>query len=58
MDVLITSDWPHGVTTFSSRPAGLPAEAGSKLVAKAALHLRPRYHFAGEDHVEIHSIHI
>ena len=47
VDVLITSDWPHGVCNFSSRPAGLPAEAGSKLISKVALQLRPRYHFSG-----------
>lgn len=47
VDVLITSDWPHGVSNFSSRPAGLPAEAGSKLISKVALQLRPRYHFSG-----------
>ena len=36
-----------GVSNFSSRPAGLPAEAGSKLISKVALQLRPRYHFSG-----------
>ena len=41
------TDDVSGVTNFSSRPAGLPAEAGSKLISKAALQLRPRYHFSG-----------
>ena len=36
-----------GVCNMSTRPPGLPAEAGSKLISKVALQLRPRYHFSG-----------
>uniref|UniRef100_A0A183BJU8 CwfJ_C_1 domain-containing protein n=1 Tax=Globodera pallida TaxID=36090 RepID=A0A183BJU8_GLOPA len=46
VDLLLTSVWPTDVWTHSTnQPASQPE--GSKLVARLAAGLRPRYHFAG-----------
>ena len=47
VDVLITSEWPRGVTRFAGKPEDLPDEAGAGIISKLAVNLRPRYHFAG-----------
>uniref|UniRef100_A0A0N5C777 CWF19-like protein 1 homolog n=1 Tax=Strongyloides papillosus TaxID=174720 RepID=A0A0N5C777_STREA len=45
-DILLTSDWPEGVTKFSNN---IPKEVpnGSTLISQVATALKPRYHFAG-----------
>ena len=51
VDLLLTSDWPKGVTNYTSPPTGVAMElVGSESVAKVALVARPRYHFAGTMH--------
>uniref|UniRef100_A0AAF5DBH1 Cwf19-like C-terminal domain-containing protein n=1 Tax=Strongyloides stercoralis TaxID=6248 RepID=A0AAF5DBH1_STRER len=45
-DILLTSDWPEGVTKFSNNiPKEIPV--GSTLISQVATALKPRYHFAG-----------
>ena len=49
IDLLLTSDWPKGVTTHTAQPPEWldASQAGSEAVARLAMAVRPRYHFAG-----------
>ena len=48
VDLLLTSDWPKGVENHTSVPEGLNMRhVGSEAVARLAMAVRPRYHFAG-----------
>ncbi|XP_002732856.1 CWF19-like protein 1 [Saccoglossus kowalevskii] len=48
VDVLLTSQWPKGVSQNASQPDGITDKtSGSSLIAKLAMCLRPRYHFSG-----------
>jgi len=47
VDILLTSDWPRGVSTNAPRPETDDLTLGSSLVARLGLLSRPRYHFAG-----------
>ena len=50
VDVLMTSDWPSGITNHAAEPEGFirkEDESARTLVARLALKLKPRYHFAG-----------
>ncbi|KAJ3039402.1 hypothetical protein HDV00_012278 [Rhizophlyctis rosea] len=50
IDILLTSEWPEGITRNSSAAKSVPADAepaGSQAVADIAKALQPRYHFAG-----------
>ena len=48
VDVLISSEWPRGVARHGMKPEGVPETAGSGLISKLAVSLRPRYHFVGK----------
>lgn len=51
VDVLLTSDWPSGVATHTQPPEQLDMTCtGSEAVAKLAVTVKPRYHFAGSMH--------
>jgi len=51
VDVLITSDWPSGITNnAAAEPEGFLTkddQSARQLISRIALKLRPRYHFAG-----------
>ncbi|XP_070532625.1 CWF19-like protein 1 [Ptychodera flava] len=48
VDVLLTSAWPKGVSQHASPAEGVDDKnKGSSLLAKLAVSLKPRYHFAG-----------
>jgi hypothetical protein len=52
VDVLLTADWPRGVTRLAPIPEGATAttaRAGTDPVADLARELRPRYHFAAQE---------
>lgn len=47
VDILLTSDWPKGISN-RSQPSGIrDLEVGSPLVSRLGLLSRPRYHFCG-----------
>lgn len=51
VDILLTSDWPSGVATHTQPPEQLDMTCtGSEAVARLAVTVRPRYHFAGSMH--------
>ncbi|XP_076356766.1 CWF19-like protein 1 [Tachypleus tridentatus] len=48
VDILLTSEWPKGITNYAGSPKGLDVkDVGSELVSQLAFYVRPRYHFAG-----------
>lgn len=48
VDILLTSEWPKGITNYAGSPKGLDVkDVGSELVSQLAFYIRPRYHFAG-----------
>ena len=50
LDILVTYDWPRGVTRLAAVPEGANvARSGTDAVADLARELRPRYHFAGQE---------
>ena len=51
VDVLLTSEWPRGVDTHTQPPKQLDMSCtGSEAIARLAMAVRPRYHFAGSMH--------
>lgn len=50
VDILLTSQWPRGMTKYAVPPEGMDVmTTGSPLISDLALVLRPRYHFAGRE---------
>ena len=50
VDILLTMDWPRGVTRLAPLPEGTNvARSGSDSIAELARELRPRYHFAAQE---------
>jgi len=47
VDILLTSDWPKGISNKSTPSSIYDQEVGSSIVSRIALLSRPRYHFAG-----------
>ncbi|XP_014665248.1 PREDICTED: CWF19-like protein 1 [Priapulus caudatus] len=49
VDILLTSQWPSGVSNYTKSPVGLEEsnKLDSRAIAQLALALKPRYHFAG-----------
>jgi len=50
LDILVTYDWPRGVTRLAAIPEGANvARSGTDPVADLAREIRPRYHFSGQE---------
>lgn len=48
VDILITSQWPRGVDKYGIKMESVDTSSnGSIAVSQLAMHLQPRYHFAG-----------
>ncbi|XP_023341614.1 CWF19-like protein 1 [Eurytemora carolleeae] len=47
VDILLTSDWPKGISNRTRASEVRDLEVGSALVSRLALLSRPRYHFCG-----------
>ena len=52
VDILLTSDWPKGVTTHVTQPPDWldTNQTGSEASARVAMAVRPRYHFTAGLH--------
>jgi len=46
LDILLTSDWPKGISTHAPKPETDDLSVGASLVSRLALLSRPRYHFS------------
>ncbi|CAB4064463.1 CWF19-like protein 1 [Lepeophtheirus salmonis] len=47
VDILLTSEWPRGVTNGGPSVKGIYSEeTGSKIISRVAVHSMPRYHFS------------
>ncbi|KAG5267802.1 hypothetical protein AALO_G00225910 [Alosa alosa] len=51
VDILLTSQWPHGVWQYGNNPEVDPRYCGVSSIASLAYQLKPRYHFAGVEGV-------
>lgn len=47
LDILLTSDWPKGISTQAPKPETDDLSVGKSLISRLALLSRPRYHFSG-----------
>jgi len=47
VDILLTSDWPKGISNKATKAPVRDFEVGSPIVSRIALLSRPRYHFCG-----------
>src|SRR5687768_4619915 len=50
-DILLTHDWPKGITRLSRNKLAILADVGCEPIADLALSIRPRYHLSSAEKV-------